>query len=429
VDSINTTSFWEGLKATAQTLWDKRNLIATTTSEVAQFITDPSKYVNDRFWTSDIGTQFMQEIGDYYGETNLTNQFLTIADNAATGGVVSVFETVGYDNLWTGVKEVSEFVWDNRNGIIGNVAEISSLVSNPYDYLWGKYLDTSTGKASQDQMLEFFGLKEPNTKVEIDYITKTVKVDPELNYGNIFERPVLGFLDGVMLLRTANFRYDRATYNAGLKCDGLGNDLLDGKIRGFSISGINTDGAKLDELTRDLAAAFLGTYSLTHSAGSSARIKSNVWTEKNIMISPQEKRIDVESWMDQMGYTSDNVLIVDVAGDLPYRPADVANIGLDDILNPATFVDTGFLAQNIVDIVKDNAYNDYSQNPNSKYTYVRIIDGSGIDYDLDIIENHSVGVDGALDLNAKYSISVNGLLLEGEHRLSDIYGKFLRGEL
>ena len=195
-DNVNTTGFWEGLKTAAQTLWSKKDLIVTTTSEVAQFITNPSKYVNDRFWTSDIGVQFMDEIENYYEQTDLTNQFFTIASDAATGGVASVFDTVGYDNLWAGFKEVAENVWDNRNNIIGNITEINSFVSNPYEYLWSNYLATPTGKTYQEQILEFYCLKQPNTYVSlIDVSTNTAMVDMDLNYANLAQQSLVGILD------------------------------------------------------------------------------------------------------------------------------------------------------------------------------------------------------------------------------------------
>ncbi|MFC1570835.1 cysteine peptidase family C39 domain-containing protein [Candidatus Omnitrophota bacterium] len=432
VDSVNMSSFWQGLKTNAQNLWGKKDLIATTTNEVAQFITNPSKYINDRFWASDIGGQFMQEVDSYYENSDLADMFSTISVNAISSGAASALETIGYDSVWSGLRGISDYIWDNRSDILNDASEMYSFATDPHNYLWNKFMETENGRTYQDQILEFYGLKEPNTYVsEVDPTTKTLKIDPDLNYGNIWEKSVLGFLDSAMLLQTANVRWNEAADDAALECNNLSGRLLSGEIRGFSISGINTDGVKLDELTQDLASAFLGTYSITHSAGSSGRIRSDVWTDKNIIISPQEKRVDVENWMDQMGYTSDNVLIVDIAGDLPYRPVDVLNVGLEDMMNLTdpvnlfTQINSG--TQNIVDIINDNAYNDYSQNPNNKYTYVRIVDGP--DVGSSPLYNHSIGVDGALDPNKKYRVEVNGVVLPDEVTLIEIYEKFLQGEL
>ena len=120
----------------------------------------------------------------------------------------------------------------------------------------------------------------------------------------------------------------------------------------------------------------------------------------------------------------DNVLVVDVAGDLPYRPVDILNIGLEDIMNLAN--PANLLTQNIVDIVKDSAYNDYSQNPDGKYTYIRILEGPGVGNNP--LTNHSVGVDGALDEDNEYTVSINGVVRSGV-TLKQIYSEFLKGEL
>lgn len=145
-----------------------------------------------------------------------------------------------------------------------------------------------------------------------------------------------------------------------------------------------------------------------------------------IITSPQEKRADVENWIDQMGYTPNKVLVVDTAGDLPYRPIDLIDLSIQDIItnitNPANL-----LVTDISNLINNNAYHDYSTNP-SKYTYMRIISGPGIDRDIDIVENHMVAFEGALDPNAKYDVSINGVLWK-DVRLKDMYDKFLKGEL
>jgi len=293
------------------------------------------------------------------------------------------------------------------------------------------YLGYNVGSALAAETIqegkEFLGVADLKPRLSsIDTATKTLKVDPTLNYANISGAPLLGTLDVLTLLRFGNIRWDISSEETAKALNGLKDSVSTGKLKGISISGINTNGKDLDELTKRMAVNVSVPFGMTNSAGISSVIHSDLKLGKWIITSPQEGRIAVEGWIDKMGYGRDNVLIVDVAGDLPYRPVDLVRLNAADIMNPANIANpVNIIATNIQNLINNNAYRDYSANPNNKYTYMRI--ESGPDIGSNSFRDHTVAVKGALDTNARYEVRVNGKLLQGV-TLQEAYEKFLRGE-
>ncbi|MBU1852351.1 MAG: hypothetical protein KJ995_08115 [Candidatus Omnitrophica bacterium] len=432
VDSINTTGFWEGLKSTAMTLWDKRDVIVTTTGEVAQFITNPSQYLSDRFWTSEIGSNFMTEIENYYGQTDLTNEFLTIATNAATGGAGQIFDIIGYDNMWSGFQEATEFVWDNRGSIIGNATEMYAFATDPFDYMWNIYSESEFAKNYNETVLEFFALDTPTTLVNTGNIggLTYANVDADLNWVNIMHPT--GIPDVLTLLSFANPRWDKARDDATIYYE---NQVSLG-TNGIAVPGINDDGSGLTALMQDLLPGTNTSFTIAHSAGNDMITGSGATTDKVISISPQCSQEKYLEWMSNLGKTSDQVLIVDTKGDLPFRPIDVIGLEPYNIINPFNVTDPIDIVNSVIDYVNiENAYMDYGQNVNNQYTYIRIVRGPGVGID-DPVVAHSVGINGAVGgevngidyNNAEYDIEYNGQIYY-DKKLKDLYENFLDGTL
>lgn len=279
---------------------------------------------------------------------------------------------------------------------------------------------------SAKEAREYLCLMPPKTYISsIDPLTKTVRVDQDLNYANIEKEPLLGILDLVSIGQLGNIRWDLAASDAGAKSANLQADITNGNIKGISFSGINTDGVELDKLTKLLAPDAPSSFAVTNSAGISSFIESNLRPEMAIITSPQERRVDVENWIDRMGYTKDKVLIVDVAGDLPYRPSSLLDLSLRTIANPANAISpVNLVATNFWNLVNDSPSHDYSPN-STKYTSVRILSGPGVG--LDPITSHGVGVMGGINDNDVYTAEYNGRIIRGV-TLKYIYGKFLKGE-
>lgn len=270
------------------------------------------------------------------------------------------------------------------------------------------------------------GFIEAVTDVEFDDIAGTVKIDMDLAYFDIIHRPFRTAVDSASFGMTANKSWDISTADAA-RCYDIA--VRNSAVKGVSISGINDDGTELDELAKQLAAEANCRVTVVHSAGSDALPKiTNVPADmKFIVISPQTGRVGLEAWITKMGLRSDQVLVVDVVNDLPYRPADFVGLTLKDQINPANMNNIGKNSYNIVQRIYNNAYYDkYGDNLNGKYTYMRIKEGPGIDYDLDLMENHRAGVDGALRQSFKYKINYKG---ETKTRtIKSVYEAFLQGE-
>jgi len=202
-------------------------------------------------------------------------------------------------------------------------------------------------------------------------------------------------------------------------------------VKGISVAGINDDGSALNILNQSLSSCADTTYTITHSAGINVPVNSGITTEKLIAISPQIRRGDLENWIDTMGMSSDKVLIVDIKGDLPFRPTDVIGLGPTDILNPTNLINpnpANIVSAGLNYAAIENAYYDYSQNPNNKYTYIRIEDGPDIGYNP--MTNHRIGVDNAINGSTKlYQFSINGTMYPTRKTLKEIYEMFLRGEI
>jgi len=78
---------------------------------------------------------------------------------------------------------------------------------------------------------------------------------------------------------------------------------------------------------------------------------------------------------------------------LPYAPDTTSLLGaLIENNNNAIGV--------VKDILGNNAYNDFSNNPNNKYTYVRIEDGPNIGKNP--VLSHRESVDGAIEEKRRY---------------------------
>ncbi|MFH1823927.1 MAG: hypothetical protein ABH873_01710, partial [Candidatus Firestonebacteria bacterium] len=69
----------------------------------------------------------------------------------------------------------------------------------------------------------------------------------------------------------------------------------------------------------------------------------------------------MKAWIDKVGLAPEDVIIVDVKGDLPYAQGSLGALRI--AMEPLT---------GVMELSQDNAYNDYRSNSNNKYTYVRI---------------------------------------------------------
>ena len=166
-------------------------------------------------------------------------------------------------------------------------------------YATVKDLGYEVGQKITQQTDEFFGSTVFDTYVSpIDENAHTLKIDIDLNYGNI-EKPVLLALDSLTLFRVGNSRWDISTFDGAQKYE---TAVVDRNVKGISIAGINNDGEQLDKLTEELAKEdSLSSFTVTHSAGFSVLTKTRIVTEKIIAISPQETRYNAVSWIDEVG--------------------------------------------------------------------------------------------------------------------------------
>jgi hypothetical protein len=359
---------------------------------------------------------------DYY---SLYGELASVALGNPPSAIL--LQQIGNKDFWEGVKSGVQFAWANKDTILQDAVTFTNIMFNTPSYFNDVFWQTDIGKEFIAERNDFFCLSDLKPYVsDIDPVTKTIRIDPNLNYANLYGQPVSGALDLISLVRLGNVRWDISSYGGGQAASGVQNKVINGDLKGISISGINTNGADLDTLTKDLALHTDNSFVITNSAGISSLTNSNLKTDKVIATSPQEKRQDFMLWADSMGYTSGQLLIVDVKGDLPYRPQDLVDLDLTDLINPANIIPKGVEA--IYQHVNDNAYHDYGQNLDGKYTYVQIIAGPGVG--VDPVKNHGVTITGALDENAEYTVSINGVVKPNKYKLKDIYTQFLNdGEI
>ncbi|MFH2145940.1 MAG: hypothetical protein ABII75_07955, partial [Candidatus Omnitrophota bacterium] len=273
------------------------------------------------------------------------------------------------------------------------------------------------------QASEFGGATEPYpTYQRTSDVTATI--DQDFNCAGFWVEgeQFMGMLDCTTLLITAKQRcetsnkYSAPSYEVAVK-EGT---------KAISVSGANTDGAALDKLTQTLAKKVDCSFTITHSAGSGVVLQSKSTTDKVMLISPQSTRQELEQWIDARGLKKENVMVVDVKGDFPYIPEGYIDL---EAFTKSPYLPTN-LVNGIISGVKNaltnTAYNDYSQNPSDKYTYVRI--EAGPNMGLNTVKNHEVGVRQALG-NGKYTVSVNGKTLKDQITLEELYSSLLKGTL
>lgn len=421
--NLASASTWQSIYSTSGSMGDWANTAASLFADsISPMLAPGTEMLMNLFGNETFREQLNSQAAETFNGYSLFEQL----SSAALGnpGAGTIIEQIGAKNFWEGIKLMAELTWNNRNLIFDNMQDLASLTLNPASYLTDQFWVSDIGQEFIRERDYFFCLTPPDTYISpIDSDTKTIRVDPDLNYANIVQQPLSGFMDFITAGRFGNIRWDMASIDAGTKSSYLQSYIQNGSIKGISFSGINDTGIRLDNLTKLLAPSAVESFAITHSAGISSFILSGLKPKMAIITSPQEKRTDVENWIDQMGYARDKILVVDTARDLPYRPADYVDISLTDMINPGIIIprDLGYALSSI-----NTAYHDYSKTPN-KYTYMRIISGPGIDRDLDIIENHMVAFEGALNPNAKYNVMYNGRLLE-QVTLKYVYDKFLKGE-
>ncbi|MGB3112883.1 MAG: hypothetical protein WBB84_07950 [Candidatus Omnitrophota bacterium] len=130
-----------------------------------------------------------------------------------------------------------------------------------------------------------------------------------------------------------------------------------------------------------------------------------------------------------MGLDKEDVLVVDIAGDLPLRPTGLFKVEKSDLLDPINFVNpVKIFIENGFNAGKKNVHSEYSQNPNGKYTYVRVVDGFN-EHERWPWQRHGIGINGALDPNREFVVEINGRKLSDPINLKVLYENFLRGEL
>jgi len=371
--------------------------------------------LKNRFWTAtDLAIDFLTENKDtFISALSYTTDYLLYAQNDIVKQMISIGQEVG-TGFWT-------------NPYLTNAMDLT-LNTIFYDVLEEAFsTGQDLGQEFYRQTREFLGFEDPipNYRMTSD---NTAMVDQALNYVNFYDKKFLGALDLATLVRIGNWRWDRANTYAVPEYENYVNQ----GVKGISLSGVNDDGLRLDTLVREIAPYVNYSFTATHSAGSGTLIKSDVCTNKALVLASQIKRADLEAWIDRMGLQPSQVIVVDVRNDLPYRPLDLINLNWTDVINPSILTDPSYLARtDIENLLSDNAYNDYSQNSNNKYTYVRIEDG--FDVGINPLYNHSIAIDGALkgltDERYRYTVSVNGVVMEQDTKLLDFYISLLNGEI
>ncbi|MFH1282953.1 MAG: hypothetical protein ABII27_04745, partial [bacterium] len=278
-----------------------------------------------------------------------------------------------------------------------------------------------------EQILEGFALNKPATRVDYDKDSNTVNIDQDLNYFNFkdSDSPLVMGIDLALLGIFAKMRWNSAQADAAKEYV----KFIKQGVKGIALAGVSDDGSTLHKLVKELVKEIDDDtiLTVTHSAGAGILLKTGkeIFADnkkhKIILISPQVSRAELEAWIDKVGLAPEDVIIVDVKGDLPQAPGAIDYIG-------ANAKNNGNLTESINDIASNNAYNDYSSNPNNKYTYVRIEEGGnlgGIPF-----VNHSEGINGAFDKegnlsNNKYRVSIDGVTKVEEKTLIEWYKDWL----
>jgi YD repeat-containing protein len=420
--SLTSASQWQAILSTSNFMKNWSNTAMTLfANSISPLLSPGTEMLMNVFSSETFREQLKDQASDTFNGYNLFEQLASTAlGNPGSGAII---EQIGARNFWEGIKSTTSLVWDNRDTILYNANELFKITLNPVGYLNDQFWGSDIGEEFIRERDEFFGLTPPQINTSYDEITHTAKIDPVLNYWNIWEEPLWAVVDTITLFQWGNLRWDRmrevalSYYETAV--------LNHPSMKGTSISGVNTDGAKLDRLTKELTPNSPCTFTITSSFGSEVLSRSNITTEKVIITDTQTKCVNLENWIDDMQLSQDQVLVVDVAGDLPYRPEDLLGLEISDIMNLA--MPANILSDNVYDAVTDKAYFNYSQNPNNKYIYMQIISGPGVSL-VNPFSSHGVAVNGALDPNAKYNVSVNGVLWT-DVNLKDMYDKFLRGEL
>jgi len=429
------TNTWSNLQGAADSAFDIANSLYDISSaflnNTIDYATDIKDNIVNSTWWDTLKYSIIYNVDsvkDGFGYvTDKAIDLLTTNKDAFLGKVKAASQAAiyGQRKLMESFVELGKNMglnayefWTDPNTI--------SAIKNTSSNILNAIIATIDNIDPMQKEIEFFGLVDPAPRIETSSIVlKTAYVDQQLNWLPFYNSVSLTALDLITALKFGNMRWDAANKRAAPYYE---NFILQG-MKGISLSGINDDGVKLDNLAQMLAPYVSGSFTITHSAGVGVLLNSSLTTDKVMIISPQIPRAELEAWIDKMGLTSDKVIIVDIAGDLPFRPIDLIDLSPSEtagnIATPAELV-----ATNIENLINNNAYHDYSQNPNGKYTYVRIERGNEIGFNP--IDNHNAGINGALNTDIQgnyyeYVFSVNGVS-QGSSTLQNVYIKALRGD-
>ncbi|MFH1093983.1 MAG: cysteine peptidase family C39 domain-containing protein, partial [Candidatus Omnitrophota bacterium] len=373
VESVVKSAAAQGLNETAGTNeWNSqvRKLANAAVNSAAGSVLDDK----DSSWTDGVKDAFKATVDDV--KNNIKEKIDTIKK-----GAEKVYEVnnQGMEFFKEAGKKVNDaknsWLDTAKNGIESFISEAGDKIkqAKPGDLLKGPMLDKATkafspmGQNITGQILEGFASNTPETRVDYDKDSNTVNIDQYLNYLN--QSPDSALVTGIdfaTILTYAKKRWGPAQKSAAIKYE----EYVKLGVKGIALSGVSDDGNTLHKLVQEIAKGVGDdiSFTITHSAGAGVLMNANITTDKVILISPQVSREELEAWIDARGLKKEDVLVVDVKGDLPYAPGVADYIG-------AGVKNRGDLAGVISDILSNNAYNDYSSNPNGKYTYVRIEEG------------------------------------------------------
>ncbi|MDD4202291.1 MAG: interleukin-like EMT inducer domain-containing protein [Candidatus Omnitrophica bacterium] len=368
--------------------------------------------ISDSTWWHNIANNAITSVLDFINKASVEVvtiglKYLTDSSQELIDMLTPIHDEyiMGYDKLLNTMIQIGigvgvDFTKDNK------------FVEAMYDSAkWIMDRLVSMGINTKEQLAEFFLFEDPVATVK-ETSSSTIMIDQNLNVCNLSEYLLMTSLDLATFLAISNPKWDLANLFAS---SDYKNAVISKKYKGISLSGINDNGILLDHLTQELSKYINCSFTITHSAGSGVLIKSDVATDKVIICSPQVRRDELEAWIDKVGLSPEDVIVIDVEGDLPFRPLSLINMDPLDIINHENLIDpTNAGGRAFEDLINDNAYNDYSANPNGKYTYIKIEPGDyisgnpivnhGLSYKAMLTDNES-----SLDLNnMKYNISVNG---------------------
>jgi len=394
--------------------------LSNPTSGITEWSIDAGKYLWD---ISEVGRAAMledlNELYDFYKFGFSTEMGKYLWDISEVGRETMLDVVKSYKNALTVLYGKSIIFGE---GLGDEMIDMLNGYKKTFTVLYDK--SELFRKEIVNEIIDFVGINSFDTKYGTDSRGIIGNVDIHLNYLSFKNKPLIAMLDSITLFEIGNIRWNMAVGDGGIKYEKL---LLENPgIRGISVAGINDDGSKLNELTNLLEPSAYGTFTIAHSTGVNVLINSKITTDKVIVLNPQVEREKWEEWIDKMGLGRDDVMVVDVVGDLPYRlDYDISDTYTSGEISVGIFN----LMSQTTETVGNNVYNDYSSNPNSKYIYVRIVGG----FDNTKLEflpwiRHNVTMDGALDETRKFIVEVNGV----ERRnvtLREIDEEFLRGEL